>query len=123
MGGVDDHNIKEAEAANENIDGGRTYRGGQSDAADAMDEVYLELQGYGIEEKLLYQDNMSEILLEKNGKKSSTKNTKHINVRYCFIKDQVKSGEVIIENFPTTDMLGGIFTKPLQGALFRKFRA
>ena len=36
---------------------------------------FLEAQGYGINENILYQDNMSAMLLEKNGKKSSTKNT------------------------------------------------
>ena len=32
-------------------------------------------------------------------------------------------GEVTIEYCPTEDMLADFFTKPLQGALFRKFRA
>ena len=32
---------------------------------------FLEAQGYGIDKNILYQDNMSAILLEKNGKKSS----------------------------------------------------
>ena len=62
------------------------------------------------------------MLLEKNGKKYSTKNTKHINMRYYFIKDWVETGDVVIEHFPTEKMLGGHFTNPLQGALFRKFR-
>ena len=43
---------------------------------------FLEAQGYGIGKKILYQDNMSAMLLEKNGKKSRMKNTKHINLRY-----------------------------------------
>ena len=43
---------------------------------------FLEAQGYGIDENILYQDNMSAMLLENNRKKYSTKNTKHINVRY-----------------------------------------
>ena len=41
---------------------------------------FLEAQEYGIDENITYQDNLSVMLLEKNGKKSSTKNTKHINV-------------------------------------------
>ena len=64
---------------------------------------------------------MSAILLENNEQKSSTKNMKHINVRYYFIKDRVDTGDVVIDNCPTEEMLGGHFTKPLQGALFRKF--
>ena len=84
---------------------------------------FLEAQGYGIDENILYQDNMRAMLLEKNGKKYSTKNTKHINVRYYFIKDRVETGDMVIEHCPTGKMLGDHFTKPLQGALFRKFRA
>ena len=84
---------------------------------------FLEAQGYRIDKNILYQDNTSEMLLENNTKKSSTKNTKHINVRYYFIKDRVDTGDVVIEHCPTEKMLGGHFIKPLQGALFRKFRA
>ena len=48
---------------------------------------------------------------------------KHINVRYYFIKDQVETGDVVIEHFPMEKMLGGHLTKPLQGEMFRKFGA
>ena len=44
-------------------------------------------------------------------------------MHYYFIKDQVETGDVVIEHWPTEKMLGDHFTKPLQGALFRKFRA
>ena len=84
---------------------------------------FLEAQGYGIDENILYQDNMIAVLLENNGKKSSTNNTKHINVRYYFIKDRAETGDIGIEHCPTEEMLGGHLTKTLQGALFRKFRA
>ena len=66
---------------------------------------------------------MSAMLLENNGKKSSTKNTKHINVRYYFIKDRVDTRDVVIGHCPTEKMLGYHFTKPIQGGLFSKFRA
>ena len=62
---------------------------------------FLEVQGYGIDENILYQDNMSAMLLGNNGKKSSTKSTKHINVRYYFIKDWVETRDVVIEHCPT----------------------
>ena len=84
---------------------------------------FLEAQGYVINDNILYQDNMSAVLLENNGKKSSTKNTKHMNVRYYFIKYQVETGDVVIEHFLTEEMLGDHFKKPLQGALFRNFKA
>ena len=83
---------------------------------------FLEAKGYVIDENVLYQDNMSAMLLENSRKKSITKNTKHANVRYYFIKDRVETGDVVIEHCPTEKMLGDHFTKPLQGALFRKLR-
>ena len=65
---------------------------------------------------------MSAMLLEKNSEKSSTKNIKHINMRYYIIKDQVEPGEVITDHFTTTEMSENHLMKPLHGALFRKFR-
>jgi hypothetical protein len=36
---------------------------------------FLEAQGFGVKDNIVYQDNMSAILLEKNGKMSSSKRT------------------------------------------------
>ena len=83
---------------------------------------FIEAQGFPIKETVLYQDNMSAILLEKNGRLSSTKRTKHMNIRYFYIKDRVDSKDVRIEHCPTEDMLADYFTKPLQGSLFLKLR-
>ena len=70
----------------------------------------------------LFQDNKSSILLEKNGIASSSKRTKHINIRYFFITDRFALGGVSLVWYPTGDMIGDFMTKPLQGALFRNFR-
>jgi hypothetical protein len=83
---------------------------------------FLEAQGYKIDDNILYQDNKSSILLETNGRGSSGKRTRHIDVRYFFIADRVKSGEIRIEHCPTGIMIADYFTKPLQGALFWKLR-
>jgi hypothetical protein len=83
---------------------------------------FLEAQGYKVNDNILYQDNKSAMLLEKNGKASSSKRTKHINIRYFFITDRIANGDLSIEWCPTLDMIGDYMTKPLQGALFCKFR-
>ena len=70
---------------------------------------------------VLKQDNKSAILLERNGRSSSTKRTKHIQIRYFFVKDQVDSKEIEVVYCPMEDMVAD-FTKPLQGNLFRKLR-
>jgi hypothetical protein len=77
----------------------------------------FKAQGYAVLDNFLLQDNKSAILLERNGKASSSKRTKHIAIRYFFITDRVAKGDLTIAWCPTKDM-----TKPLQGASFRKFR-
>ena len=41
---------------------------------------FLEYQGYGVTENIIYQDNKGAILLENNDKSSSSRRTKHINI-------------------------------------------
>jgi hypothetical protein len=48
---------------------------------------FMEAQGYQVNDNVLFQDNKSAILLEKNGKASSSKRTKHISIRYFFITE------------------------------------
>jgi hypothetical protein len=83
---------------------------------------FLKAQGYEVNDSKIYQDNMSSILLEKNGRASSGKQTRHINIRYFFIADRVKSKEISIEYCPTETMVADYLTKPLFGAKFRWFR-
>src|SRR5210317_809384 len=83
---------------------------------------FLKAQGYDFTETIVYPDNRSAILLEKNGKASSGKLTKHINIRYFFIKDRIDNGEIKVEYCPTDEMTADFFTKPLQGKKFIQFR-
>ena len=41
---------------------------------------FLEAQGYGVDDAIIYQDNKSAILLEQNGRASSTRRTRHLNI-------------------------------------------
>jgi hypothetical protein len=83
---------------------------------------FLRAQGYDIEYSLIEQDNKSTILLAENGRASSSKRTRHINIRYFYVTNLVKSSKVKIQYCPTNDMVAGYFTKPVQGALFQKLR-
>ena len=97
---------------------------GVDDAATQImwTKLFLEAQGYDIEKNIIYQDNKSAILLETNGKKSAGKRSRALNIRYFFITDQVEKGNAQLQWCSTDDMVGDFFTKPLQGAKFRKFR-
>jgi hypothetical protein len=48
-------------------------------------QYFMQEQGYKMDALLLYQDNMSMILLKTNGRASSLKRTKHIKVKYYSI--------------------------------------
>jgi hypothetical protein len=97
---------------------------GADDAATMIlwTKLFMEAQGYHIEKNILYQDNKSTILLENNGKRSSSKHTRVFNIRYFFLTDQVEKGNLKIEYCPTTEMWGDFMSKPLQGKLFQKFK-
>ena len=60
--------------------------------------------------------------MEKYGKRSCTKRTRHINIRYFFICDKANKKEVSIEYCPTTEVIADYFSKPLGGSQFRKMR-
>ncbi len=83
---------------------------------------FLLEQGYGVIENLLLQDNKSLILLERNGRASSGKRTRHINICYFFISDQVNMKVVTIDWCPTKHMVADFMTKPLQGCQSRNLR-
>ena len=86
-------------------------------------KLFMEAQGYIIEENIIYQDDKSAILLEKNGRKSAGKRSRAINIRYFFVTDHVDKGNVSIEYCPTDQMIADFMTKPLQGEKFRQFHA
>ena len=65
------------------------------------------------------QDNTSTIQLARNGGKSISKKTKHINVRYFYITDCLKAGDISrVEYKPTGDMESDYLTKALQNKSF-----
>ena len=84
---------------------------------------FIEAQGFKVEEAVLYQDNLSAMLLENIGILSSRNRTKHICTRYFLIKDIIAMGVLKVKYWPMGVILAVHFTKPLQGTYFPKFRA
>ena len=69
---------------------------------DCMSQVlwtkyFLEAQGYRTQAHVVLQDNESAIKLENNGHKSMGQRSRHIEIRYFFIADQVQKGNVQIK--------------------------
>ena len=61
----------------------------------AMDQIlwtrnFLAAQGILVPHTTIYQYNKITILLSENGKASSSKRTKHLDVGYYFVTDRIK---------------------------------
>jgi len=83
---------------------------------------FQEEQGYPMRPSIVHQGNQRAIRLETNGRGSSSKRTRHMNIRYFFIADVRERGCDIIKYCPTDAMIDDFFTKPLGGHKFRCFR-
>ena len=79
------------------------------------------LSDYGIPQDtmVVYCDNSSARDISKNPVQHSK--TKHIELRYHFIRDLVEKKIVILEYIPTDRQNADIFTKPLDGSNLRHF--
>ena len=75
-----------------------------------------------VSDNVVYQDNQSAMKLEKNGRSSSGKRTRHINIRYFFVTDRIQENQMKVEYSPTEMMIADFYTKPLQVKLFMLFR-
>lgn len=80
--------------------------------------------GFGSPKKppVIYQDNKSAIQMAEAGRGGKSGNSKHISVRYFFIKQFLDNKELQLEHLPTKEMTADIFTKPLVGELFYSLR-
>ena len=84
-------------------------------------KLFLQEQGFN-PQVVLKQDNTSTIQLQRNGKPSSHKRTRHINIRFFYFKDLLDKQEFGLEHCPTDKMEADYLSKPLQGKQFEKLR-
>ena len=83
---------------------------------------FLEVQGYQVEDSSVCQDNISAMLLEKKNRYPSCKRTREINFHTFFITNEITSKKINVEHEPIEMMIGDLFTKPLRGSTFLRFR-
>jgi hypothetical protein len=68
----------------------------------------------------IHEDNAGCIKLAHNP--VFHKRTKHIKIKYHFIRELITDGTVALPYIPTEEQIADIFTKPLGGIKFAKFR-
>jgi len=84
-------------------------------------QKFLLEQGYDLE-TLIKEDNRSTILLMKNGKLSSGKRMKHLDVRYFYVKDLLDRGILKINHCVSDNMIADFLTKTIQGNCLKLLR-
>ena len=82
-----------------------------------LGELGLEVD----ESSVIHGDNRSTIAVSENGGKSER--TKHVDIKYHFIHDQINLNAIKLQWVPTGDQQADIFTKSLGAPEFSKFRA
>ena len=65
-------------------------------------------------------DNEGAINLASNPLSSAR--TRHIDVRFHFVRELVSSGTIVVEYVPTSEQRADILTKSLTGFIFREHR-
>uniref|UniRef100_A0AAV1VHL5 Copia protein n=1 Tax=Peronospora matthiolae TaxID=2874970 RepID=A0AAV1VHL5_9STRA len=68
----------------------------------------------------IYEDNQGSIALVKNPE--FHKRTKHIDIRYHFVREKVADGQVLLQYCATKDMKADLMTKPISAAQFDYLR-
>ena len=69
---------------------------------------------------IIYEDNQSAIALAKASKHHVK--AKHIDIKYHYIRDQIKEKKVTVIYCPSQDMIADLFTKGLASEQFVKLR-
>ena len=85
-----------------------------------MRQLTAELEGHPSECVIVFEDNQSAITMTKNPQFHGR--SKHIAIKYHFIRDQVDKGIVELKNCPTHEMIAGMMTKGLLKEQFTKLR-
>ena len=66
----------------------------------------------------VYEDNQGAIALTKN----LAERTKHIGIRYRFVRERVEDGQVVLQYCSTKEMKAVMMTKPIPAIQFEHLR-
>ena len=72
-------------------------------------------------QNVLLQDIMSAILLKRFGKRSITKQTRHLSINYHYVTSKLNDKTIKAVTYrPTKEIVADYLSKQLHGSLFRK---
>ena len=83
-------------------------------------QLNTDLQGNQSEPTILYEDNQAAICLSKNPQCHGR--SKHIDIRYHFIREQVNNQNIELKYCPTNNTIADMLTKGLGKETFEKLR-
>jgi len=83
---------------------------------------FMENLGYKQKMITVFEDNKSTIILANKTKGATLSRTKHIQVRFYYVRELIQQKEINIVYLPTEEMIADILTKPITGGLFSRLR-
>ena len=83
-------------------------------------QLATDLRNAPEEATVIFEDNQSAICMARNPQFHGR--TKHIGIKYHFIREQVSNGDVELKYCPTEEMIADMLTKGLSQVKFKKFR-
>jgi hypothetical protein len=86
-----------------------------------LTELRIHEPEYALLDKpvVIHADNTGAIALAKNPEYHAR--TKHIAVRYHFLRQEVEAGSICFEYIPIKEQAADGFTKPLGSIMFKRF--
>ncbi len=94
--------------------------------SDAISQVlwirdFILYLGYNVGPAIVFQDNTSTMTILENGI-ANGRNTKHINIRYYFVRERIEVNEIKLVYLYTRHMIADMLTKPLTKEQFSFLR-
>ena len=85
-----------------------------------LQQLISDLTKQPVKQMVIFEDNQSTISMARNPQFHGR--SKHIALKYHFIRDQVSDGKIDLKYCNTSDMVADIMTKGLSGEQFEKLR-
>ena len=93
---------------------------GASQEAIWIVQLFSDLNVKNVSPIVIFEDNKTAICIGNN--LTHNPRTKHIDIKYHFVRDQVINDKIQIEYCPCNDMIADVFTKPLTAEKLIKLR-